>query len=265
MIIVPSDDDKKRTLPTTTIVEVQSEDPPPTYTAQSPPPPPPVAGASTAAPKKHHAVKPSNYVSISRHNGSVKDTWVLDPALVIPSSLLPPLSADETEDTRRNMNLKASNGAIEADITIAPFSKSEDSKSPNSRRTTIHAKTSNGGVKVKVHDASTPRLPLYINAYASNGSVNIHLPRSFRGLLSIRTSNGSSKFSAEASGHLTTFSDVDGTRRCFIGDYSDMTDSWEGDEVVAEAKNGSVKIVYDDEEQEKSERKSGFFGRLFGL
>ncbi|KAG5641917.1 hypothetical protein DXG03_003963 [Asterophora parasitica] len=246
-------------------VPAVNDDPPPTYTAASPPSssPGPIAEAS-ATHAKLPAVKPSNYVAISRSNGSIKGVWVLDPNLAIPATLLPPLSTNETEETRRHFNVSASNGVIDADITLAPLRHEKDSQKPASRRTTIYAHASNGSVITKLHDTSDPRSSFYLNISASNGSVHIHLPRSFHGLLVLKTWNGSVKFSPESLEPLTTFSDVDKTRRCFIGDYSEMTDEWQGDEVFVEARNGSVKLYYDDEAK-KGERKSGFFERLFGF
>lgn len=267
MIIVPSDDDNKAAeaaRSAATIVDVPSDDPPPTYTAQSSPA---AAGETLVVPMQLPPVKPSNYVSITRNNGSVKNVWVLDPSLNIPASLLPPLSPEETEETRRNFDLKTFNGAIEADISITPYDYTRDSKQVSRKRTTIYVRSSNGGIMTKLHTPFAPRLPFYFNIFAQNGAVHVHIPRSFHGLLTIKTWNGSTKFSPETTVHLTTFSEVDRTRRCFIGDYSELTDDgeWQGDEVIVEARNGSVKVQYDDEVQEKGERKSGFFGRLFGF
>jgi hypothetical protein len=116
------------------------------------------------------------------------------------------------------------------------------------------------------HAPHSPRLPFYLNIYASNGSVNIHLPRSFHGLLVIKTWNGSAKFSTEASTELTTFSDINKTRRSFIGDFSEWSDDepWTGDEIAVETRNGSVKVQFDNEVHDTAKSK-GFFGRLFGL
>ncbi|GLB38964.1 hypothetical protein LshimejAT787_0601260 [Lyophyllum shimeji] len=266
MIIVPTDKDTKAAetaSPVGTVVDDPPDDPPPTYTALSPP----GAVGETSAPPKLPPVKPSNYISIHRSNGSVKSAWVLDPSLTIPASLLPPLSPEETEETRRNFNLKATNGTIEADISFAPYDYTRESKQATRKRATLYINGSNGSITTKLHTPSAPRLPFYLNIFAQNGAVQLHIPRSFHGLLVIKAANGSTKFSPETTVHLTTFSEVDRTRRCFIGDYSELTDGeeWQGDEVVVEARNGGVKVQYDDEVLEKGERKSGFFGRLFGL
>ncbi|RDB27605.1 hypothetical protein Hypma_003798 [Hypsizygus marmoreus] len=260
MIIVPKDAKSAEAEAAPKAVGTPS-DPPPTYTSETPP----EASGPSSAPliSPQPAIKRSNYVSISRTNEAVKGTWYLDPALTIPAALLPPLVGDDTEDTRRNFNLQSSNGQIDADITIAPYDPSTDSKKLG-RRTTMYARSSNGNIAVKVHDPKSPRRPIYINAYSSNGGVSVSLPRSFEGLIGIKTHNGSSKFSAETSAQLTTFSDVNKMRRCFIGDYSKMADNqeWTGDEVAVETYNGSVKLQYVDE---VSEPGKGFFGRLFGL
>lgn len=53
--------------------------------------------------------------------------------------------------------------------------------------------------------------------------------------------------------------------RCFIGDFSQWTeDGWEGDELIVEAKNGGVKLQFDDEYLERGTSR-GFLARLLGL
>ena len=115
-----------------------------------------------------------------------------------------------------------------------------------------------------------PRPSISITAHAENGRINIRIPRSFNGPISITTANVSTKFSSETSAAVTTFSYMK-TRKCFMGDYSTYRDDepWTGDEAVIEAKNGSVKIQYDDEVAPESDfLKTGlfsFWGKLFGM
>jgi hypothetical protein len=61
--------------------------------------------------------------------------------------------------------------------------------------------------------------------------------------------HGFSKFSDTISRHLITFGRVDNTCRCFLGDFSQWTDTeeWTGDELVVDVKHGNVKIHYDDD------------------
>lgn len=61
--------------------------------------------------------------------------------------------------------------------------------------------------------------------------------------------HGFVKFSDAISRHLITFGEVDNTRRCFLGDFSQWTDreEWTGDELTVNVKHGNVKIQYDDD------------------
>jgi hypothetical protein len=88
-------------------------------------------------------VKPINLLSVSRPNGSIKGTYVIDPDIKIPQSLLPPLAADETEATRRNAYFHAKNGSIKVDIFIVGDA---DSKHPAD----ILIDSSNGSIKTKL-------------------------------------------------------------------------------------------------------------------
>lgn len=85
--------------------------------------------------------------------------------------------------------------------------------------------------------------------------------------MNLKTSHGHHKFSEDISSQLTTFGDIKGTLKCFVGDFSVLSDDaeWEGDEVVLETSNSSIKILYEDEPGELLRSKSGFFGRLLGL
>ena len=105
-----------------------------------------------------------------------------------------------------------------------------------------------------------------LNVRASNGAISLLIPRSFLGIVTVTARNGSIKFLGEAANSVHTFSDVNRTRRCFMGDYSALMDDepWEGDEIVVEASNGGVKIQFDDEII-GSMRPRGFLGKIFGL
>ncbi|KAG6865379.1 hypothetical protein C0991_003082 [Blastosporella zonata] len=274
MIVVPSDEDDKHRANAAAVAPEPSHDPPPTYTVAVPPvqalaePIPSQSSSATAVQPTQPAMKPTNFISISRGNASVKGTWLLDPFLTIPSMLLPPLSPDETPETRRNLALHTSNGPINADITFASHDTNVELDKKSRKRSTLYAKASNGAVTLKIHAPHSTRLPFYMKVEASNGPVYIYIPRSFNGLVSVTRWNGNSKFSTQVSTNLTTFSDVNKTYKCFIGDHSAIAEGgeWEGDEVVVDARNGSVKVHYDDElSYDNGDKKSGFFGRLFGF
>ncbi|KAJ6503879.1 hypothetical protein C8R45DRAFT_1209439 [Mycena sanguinolenta] len=210
------------------------------------------------------SVKPINFLSLSRGNSSIKGKYVIDPRIKIPQCMLPPLAEDETEATRRNVLLHTSNGSIDADVFVVGDG---DFK----QKVNMAVKTSNGGVVVRVHASAAPRPPMRITAKSSNGAVTLHLPRSFRGPVTIRTSNGSVRFSDSIEEDLTTFSEVKKTRRCFIGEYSDWTEQpggWVGDELDLETSNGTVRLQYDVElspsNTVESSKGKGLFAKLFG-
>lgn len=98
--------------------------------------------------------------------------------------------------------------------------------------------------------------------------MTIHLPRSFRGPVSLHTKNGSIRLSAPIQTNSTQFSDLGGVQRSFLGpfDASEFTSGqgWDGDELVVEGANGGIRIVYDDEAllAQQTKQKS-FFDRLF--
>ncbi|KAJ7697251.1 hypothetical protein B0H17DRAFT_1052443 [Mycena rosella] len=209
-------------------------------------------------------VKPSNFLSLSRGNGSVKGSYVIDPRVIVPSLMLPPLTADETEATRRNVFLHTSNGSIDVDLWVLGDA---DSKV----KVNMLIKTSNGSLTAKLHAAPSARPPIHLKAQSSNGSITLHLPRSFRGPVTILSRNGTIRFSSAVGAATTTFSEADHTRRCFVGDFSDWTDdgAWMGDEASIESSNGSVKVQFDAEPRApdggNGKGKGTFLGRLLGL
>ena len=105
------------------------------------------------------------------------------------------------------------------------------------------------------HDSGT-HLPLEISAATTNGRIDLYLPHSFNGPLRIKLGNGRLRYSTAVGAMLTTFSDVQGTCRCYLGPLDtstlDRNAKWEGDELYAESSNGSVTIYFDDEMDQSS-------------
>jgi len=242
-----------------------SDDPPPTYTPQ------PTEGdprSSEFVGPLMPNVQSSNFVSVLKGNGSVKGSWFLDPLLPIPKALLPPLLPGETEETRKNFNVLASNGTVDIDLTL--LSSDLSTQNPkiltDQKRTNIFTKAFNGNIKIAIHAPYLPRLPVLLNVCSLNGAISLTIPRSFQGIITITTQNGNVKFLGDMENAINITSDVNKTRRCFLGDFSALVDDepWEGDEMVVETSNGGVKIQYDDEATE-STRQRGFLGRIFGL
>jgi hypothetical protein len=119
--------------------------------------------------------------------------------------------------------------------------------------------------------ADAARPPISLKVTDANGPITLHLPRSFRGPITILTRNGSVRFSKPLSAQLTQLGEAQNTRRCFAGDFpvaGDFPDgeeaAWAGDELDVEASNGDVKLLYDDERKSASDAggKGSFFGRL---
>ncbi|KAJ7181975.1 hypothetical protein C8R46DRAFT_1186849 [Mycena filopes] len=231
-----------------------ADDPPPAYTTDSKAPSktPPASGfgVEPLPPQAQpltvpNTVKPTNFLSLSRGNQSIKGIYVIDPRIKIPQSLLPPLAADETESTRRNVFLHTSNGSIDVALFVV-------GDGDHKQKVNMLLKSSNGYIVAKLHTAaSAARPPVKLRVQSSNGSVTIHVPRSFRGPVTLRTSNGSTRLSDAVAAALTTFTEAKGTRRCFIGDFSDWTDmdagsGWAGDELEVEASNGAIRLLYED-------------------
>ncbi|KAJ6483432.1 hypothetical protein C8R45DRAFT_1001308 [Mycena sanguinolenta] len=205
------------------------------------------------------SVKPMNFLSLSRRNASIKGKYVIDPHIRVPQAMLPPLAEDESEVTRRNVFLHTSYGDVDADVFVVGDG---DFK----QRVSMVVKPTNGAVVLRVHASSTHRPPIHMKVHSSYGSVTLHVPRSFRGPVTIHTGHGSVRVSDALSADFTTFNEAKQTRRCFIGDYADWADQpgeWIGDEIEVESLNGSIKLQYDVELPSASTKGKGLLAKLF--
>ncbi|KAF5324294.1 hypothetical protein D9619_011390 [Psilocybe cf. subviscida] len=260
MILV--DDKQVEALEARRLAEEQdhvNQDPPPTYASlQSPSPPAIVA-------------KTINYVSISRQHNNVRETLIIDPALFVPYFLRPPLLPGETEDTRKNLRLESTHGHVYADITLLERVEEvgDVAKSNSNKRVQMRMKSTHGGITAKIHGPPN-RSAFVLHAHAVNGDVRLHLPRTFHGPIIVTHRHGAVRFSDGLSKSLTTFGELDSTRRCFLGDFSRWSDAghgWTGDELLLDVRHGNVKIHYDDDEvgTPVKTRGSSFLTRVFGL
>ncbi|KAJ7594860.1 hypothetical protein C8J56DRAFT_450512 [Mycena floridula] len=206
--------------------------------------PPPYVGGPSALPalppSRVFRGKPGNFVTISRLNGSVTLTQVIDATLDIPAALLPPIPEGET--SRRNLDLQSKNGSVDADISLVP--------NDLGRRTKLFLKSLNGHVKAVIHRPGTGPV-FHLTASSWNGQVTAVLPRSFCGVVVAGTKNGSVRFSEGIQQNQTLFSDVSGTSTSFIGDpglyLEKQGRDWTGDEIHAETKNGNIRFRFEDE------------------
>ncbi|KAK0469611.1 uncharacterized protein EV420DRAFT_1634031 [Desarmillaria tabescens] len=226
------------------------EDPPPNYEELSTPTinsPTSVEGPDVAL----FNTKASNYVHIQRYLNGIQEAFFIDPTLRVPRALLPSLKAGETDDTRRNLNLEATMGPIDVDVTIV---YKEPQSSETQRRVILVVKNNLGPIKMRLHAADSPdRHPLYLRVCSQTGPMDISLPRSFVGVITIATGLGPVELSKHLSQFITPLSDAGkGRRRYFIGDlstspFNDDPKEWCGDEVLIESNLGPVHLKRDDE------------------
>ena len=196
---------------------------------------------------------------------------------------MPPLQRGETEDDRKNLRLESHNGSVDADILLIEGNGEGTTKGPGPLRTTLSLNSHNGSIVARVvrrynihikrqvliflQSDMGHRRPVYITAKADNCSITLYVPRSFQGLMSLSSKNGSIVFSEQFSQRVTTFSDMSSTRRCFVGDlgsWVEQDSEWSGDEVVVCSHNGKVRVLYIDEVIEKKEKKN-FLSRVFKI
>lgn len=95
---------------------------PPTSGQEEPPPYSPSQVSSTSASLPR--IRPSNLLSVARSGiAPLNGSYVLDPCLNIPATLLPalPASAQGTEDAvRPNLRLETRDGPLDAEVWIVP-------------------------------------------------------------------------------------------------------------------------------------------------
>jgi hypothetical protein len=198
----------------------------------------------------------------------------------IPSSVLPLLAPGESEKERKNLKLESQHGSIDVELFLTGGKLGDKSK------TTLDMRTTHGRITVKlvrptpffrcppmiirhVQNASAaPRAPLCLTAYSAHNSLNVYLPRSYEGLLKTTTNHGHVIFSAQLAEHITTFSEIDSIKHCFVGDFSEWKDGqegWNGDEVILGSKHGKIKVWYADEGESLPTKGRNFLSRVLGL
>lgn len=243
--------------------ELAGEAPPPSYYNSSNQDV--IAGASSSSTPLQPTFKskPTNHLHLFNEYSSIKGEYVIDPGMNIPNSLLPPLCPEESEANRKNLSLHSKNGSVSAEIWLLGDREFE-SKKPT-KRTTLDIGSEHGSVTARVHTIHGVA-PFLLTVSARNGTVNVTLPRSFNGLLLLTTRHGSVSLTDTLSENCTHLSQVDLTRRYFVGDFSTVDDSeWTGDEVRVDAEHGSIRIKYFEEHTSAGNtNKGGLLNRLFG-
>ncbi|KAJ7751539.1 hypothetical protein DFH07DRAFT_922056 [Mycena maculata] len=248
------------------------DDPPPAYAnfpPSSPSPSPSQLARGVPSPEPPAALKPTNFLSLSRSNASIQGTYVIDPRINIPPFLQPPLAPDETEATRRNVFVETSfGGHIDVELFVVG---GEAVDSEHRQRVEMLLKSSNAGITAKLH-APGSRPSIRLTAHSYYGHITLAIPRSFRGPVTVTTRFGSLKFAGDLAGAVTTLGEADGTHRCFVGelgdDWADAADGWAGDEIRVEATHRGVRLLYDTDAGAGGHDNGwgkGLFGKLLGL
>ncbi|PBK67374.1 hypothetical protein ARMSODRAFT_1085921 [Armillaria solidipes] len=197
-------------------------------TVTSPPPPYRSRSQATSPPRQ-----PGNYMTIIRESGPINESFLVDPALSVPSGLLPPLTPHETEDCRNNLNIEAKYGEIDADI---------------------ESTCSDGDIVIRLRlpgtvspdDLTRPGPLCVMNVYTSSGNIYLLIPRKrLEGPLNVTTRRKVS-FSPALSKDLNIFNEKEKRRACFIGNFSAWSEDL-GDVINLEAKSGKFSVQYNDE------------------
>ncbi|KZT40903.1 hypothetical protein SISSUDRAFT_1031631 [Sistotremastrum suecicum HHB10207 ss-3] len=234
-----SDFDTKRAL------EVQEHaDLPPDYTpsdasAQ--------AGPSTAPtlPSEFVADGPAtNWLEIVRDHQGVKGSWSIDPTLNIPF-VGGSLQADRVPTKEHpNVLLESKQGSIKAEVAIRPVVATV------TPRLMMRAKSKHGSVQYILKNKGP--YSVYLECISTHGSVTLYIPRSFCGPINTHTEHGSVKLSDQISSSIVALSETKGDGRYFLGNlqgsgYGEAGTLWEGDEIFASSKHGSVRLNFVDE------------------
>ncbi|TFK65133.1 hypothetical protein BDN72DRAFT_773752, partial [Pluteus cervinus] len=203
--------------------------------SSSPPPLPP---------KMPFGIKPTNFLYIHRKHDSIKESVAIDPTLMIPSVLLPPLPLGQV---RENLKVESTHGSINLDIWLVPGA-TESLNTILRGRAVLAVKSEHGSINTQLVIPG-PRPPIHLTLTNQNGSIQAHLPRSFTGLIFISTRHGSVKFSDSLQSQLTPFGEMKNERKYFLGDlatWADPNSEWVGDELVLTTTHGSIKVAYED-------------------
>ncbi|SRR5258706_12108547 len=102
------------------------------HTNDAPPPP-----YDPVPPKAPSAAGPcTNYVFVSKRDGSIRGTWTINSRLQVPEALLAPLEAKEE---RHNLSLRTKDGDLSANIALL---------SPGRERASIFLDTKDGDINL---------------------------------------------------------------------------------------------------------------------
>ncbi|KIM76272.1 hypothetical protein PILCRDRAFT_12878 [Piloderma croceum F 1598] len=163
--------------------------------------------------------------------------------LSMPRSLLPPLAAGKSGDDRKNVMFDSKYGGVDVSIS-APNVYEACLK----KQTSLDIKAERGSIHLKLRTCPSPStvpIPFFLNMTGFYSSVNVALPHTFQGPMTVYSS-----------------------QHCFVGDislFSDKDGGWKGDEVNIRMERARVKVQFVDEaEPETPSGKAGLIFRMFG-
>ncbi|KIK60380.1 hypothetical protein GYMLUDRAFT_261380 [Collybiopsis luxurians FD-317 M1] len=187
-------------------------------------------------------IQPSNYVSLNQNHHSVEGTYLLDPSLEIPNEFLAPLpDGIESEDSRSNFYGSSNHGNVSAMLYLLnkPMHKSRN-------KVLLNTCSTHGTVSTCVRRGGL--LPAFdLKSKTQNGNVLVKIPRTYRGMITGTTKHGRVWMSDAVSAQAVVFSDVEGTKRIFVGDFKARNDETD-DSMVLETVHGIVMIYFENED-----------------
>ncbi|KAL5510971.1 hypothetical protein ACEPAG_3690 [Sanghuangporus baumii] len=223
-------------------------------------------------------VMTTNFTKIKREHSSIKGTFVIDAGLTIPDELLSTSSASASTsdspdstvqesiqaDARKNLYLESINSSITANVWLVD-DETEASHKDLMKRAELELRSRNGSINLKL-DSTTSR-PFSLIVKSKNATAAVALPSDFVGPLTLYTVNGSVSLSTAMESRLVIFSEDNGTRKCFVGDYrrSGYTGGqrWTGSVAEIESVNGRVKLSFVDEADPSPSSNVNGSGSLF--
>ncbi|KII84581.1 hypothetical protein PLICRDRAFT_126803 [Plicaturopsis crispa FD-325 SS-3] len=200
-------------------------------------------------PARRSGVTSSLQIALARGMGHQRTgTYAVDPSMAIPPLILTPLARGESKRDFKNLQLIAKNGPIEVDIWVVGRGASESDSEKPEARATLDVLSYNGAVNIKLHTNPVTPTPFMLTVTSYHGGVQLHLPQSFKGPLSITSNNGGITYSDQVRAR-QRFSEVHRRHFSFVGDSSGWTgeEEWEGDAATVQSRNGKVHVSYADE------------------
>jgi len=198
------------------------------------------ASASSLAPLSDR--KPTNNLEIYQACAPINGSWKIDSSLQMPRST--PRKPDEMDKDRPNVSLTTKIGTIDANIELAG--------GPEADRARLVNTTYVGTIDVVI---SSPRGQKFdLRCQTSTGTIDIYLPRSFHGPITLKSSLGSRDLSPGVEANFAASSKKTGVTEGFIGAYegygAEEGAEWKGDALYAQTSVGTIDVYYEDEKRQ---------------